>query len=172
MDCKCALINIAHPGSTRKDNTTENEFSVVGPKVGLVENLDTNIQLLREQINIPNLIVKQVTIGSMSKTKVAILYIQGVTNEQRVQTVEQRLTEIDFEVVFDSSQLDQIISDNSFTPFPLFVSTERRDRVVYSLISGQVAIISDGSPYCITGPSTLSCLISLFLPRIIICRGC
>ncbi|TFE22699.1 spore germination protein [Cohnella luojiensis] len=154
-DQKCALVNLANKEGLRKNNDTENEFSVVGPKIGFIEDIDTNIRLLRAQIKIPNLIVKELTIGTVSKTKVAIIYIDGVTNEQNIQTVEQRLTNLDFEVIFDSSILDQIMSDNSMTPFPLFLSTERRDRVVYALISGQVAVISDGSPYFITGPSTL-----------------
>ncbi len=154
-DRKCALVNVGNKEGLRKENNTENEFSVVGPKVGFVEDLDTNIRLIRAQINIPNLIVQEMTIGSTSKTRVAIIHIDGVTNEQIVQTAAQRLKQIDFDVVFDTSQLDQLISDNSFTPFPLFLTTERRDRVVYALISGQVAIISDGSPYFVTGPSTL-----------------
>lgn len=152
---QCALINLAHKRGLRTNNDTENEFSVVGPKVGFVEDFDTNISLLRAQITIPNLVVKELSIGTISKTKIAIVYIDGLTNEQNIQTVEQRLRDIDFEVVFDSSQLDQIISDNSFSPFPLFVSSERRDRVVFALISGQVAVVCDGSPYFITGPSTL-----------------
>ncbi|NQX62740.1 spore germination protein [Paenibacillus qinlingensis] len=155
VDSVCALIHLANKSGMRKSNDTENEFSVVGPKVGFVEDIDTNLCLIRAQINIPNLIVKEISIGSVSKTKVAIVYINGVTNEQNVQTIEQRLLAIDCDVVFDSSELDQIISDNSLSPFPLFVSTERRDRVVYALISGQVAVISDGSPYFITGPSSL-----------------
>jgi spore germination protein KA len=154
-DQKYALVNLVDSHGLRENNDTENEFSVVGPKVGFVEDLDTNIGLLRTQINIPNLIIKEIIIGTTSKTKVAIIYIDGVTNEQYIQTVEQRLTDIDYDFVFDSSLLDQIMSDNSLTPFPLFVSTERRDRAVYSIISGQVAVISDGSPYIITGPSTL-----------------
>ncbi|MGG1518109.1 spore germination protein [Paenibacillus oryzisoli] len=152
---KCVLVNLADNHGLRKNNDTENEFSVVGPKVGFIEDLDTNIGLLRTIINIPNLIIKEIIVGTTSKTKVAVIYIDGVTNEQNVQTVEQRLSGIDHDVVFDSSVLDQMISDNSLTPFPLFVSTERRDRVVYSLINGQVAIISDGSPYFVLGPSTL-----------------
>ncbi|RCW48078.1 spore germination protein [Paenibacillus prosopidis] len=154
-DRKCALVNVASKEGLRKNNDTENEFSVVGPKVGFVEDLDTNIRLLRAQINIPNLIVKEVTMGSASKTRVAIIYIDGVTNEKIVQTAEQRLNQIDYDIIWDTSVLDQFISDNSFTPFPLFVTTERRDRVVFGLISGQVAIISDGSPYFVMAPSTL-----------------
>ncbi|XEC97430.1 spore germination protein [Paenibacillus tarimensis] len=155
QDPKRALINVASNEGLRKNNDTENEFSVVGPKIGFVEDLDTNIRLLRAQINIPNLIVKEITMGSTSKTRVAIIYIEGVTNEQIVQTAEQRLKQIDYDILWDTSVLDQFISDNSFTPFPLFLTTERRDRVTYALISGQVAIISDGSPYFVTAPSTL-----------------
>lgn len=155
QDRKCMLVNVGNKEGLRKENNTENEFSVVGPKVGFVEDLDTNIRLLRAQINIPNLIVKEMTIGSISKTRVAIIHIDGVTNEQIVQTAEQRLKQVDYDMIWDSSVLDQFISDNSSTPFPLFLTTERRDRVVYALISGQVAIISDGSPYFVTGPSTL-----------------
>lgn len=154
-DQKCALVQLTGNEGVRKTNETENEFSVVGPKVGFVEDLDTNIRLIRTQVNIPNLTIKEIIVGTTSKTKVAIIYIDGLTNEQYIQTVEQRLTDIDLDVVFDSSILDQIISDNSLTPFPLFASTERRERVVYSLINGQVAVICDGSPYCVTGPSTL-----------------
>ncbi|MGC5326898.1 spore germination protein [Brevibacillus sp. SYSU BS000544] len=155
-DQKCALINISDQKIGLRDkNNTENEFSVVGPKVGFVENVDININLLRRQINIPNFIVQDITIGTISKTKVVIAYIEGITNNQHIQTVRQRLKDVDFDIVFDSSQLDQLISDNSTTPFPLFISTERIDRVVYALINGQVAIMSNGSPYVITGPSTL-----------------
>ncbi|CAM3282744.1 spore germination protein [Paenibacillus lupini] len=153
--CKYALIQLASIEGLRKNNDTENEFSVVGPKVGFVESIDTNIGLLRAQINIPTLVVKEILVGRTSKTRVAIIYIDGVTNKQNVQTVQQRMEQIDYDVIFDTSQLDQFISDNSLTPFPLFLSTERRDRVVYALITGQVAVVSDGSPYFITGPSTL-----------------
>lgn len=152
---KYVLVNMSTKKGMRENNDTENEFSVVGPKVGFVEDISTNIRLLRAQINIPNLIVKDFTIGTVSKTKVAIIYIEGVTNKQYIETVEQRLCDMDFDVVFDSSQLEQIISDNSKSPLPIFLSTERRDRVVYALISGQVAIACEGSPYFVTGPSSI-----------------
>ncbi|MCY9656867.1 spore germination protein [Paenibacillus chondroitinus] len=154
-DALCALVPLISKAGLRKSNDTDNEFSVVGPKVGFVEDLDINLHLIRSQFALPNLIIKTISIGSLSNSRVAIIYIDGITSKENVAIIEQRLSSIDFEVVFDTAQLDQIISDNSLSPFPLFVSTERRDRVIYSLISGQVAVISDGSPYFITGPSTL-----------------
>ncbi|MDQ0971122.1 spore germination protein KA [Neobacillus niacini] len=139
----------------RKNNDTENEFSVVGPKVGFVENLDINIHLLRQLVAVSNLVIEEITIGTVSNTRVAIAYLDGVTNPRQVQTVKQRLNNINLDVVYDSSMLDQIISDNSNTIFPLFTSSERIDRITYSITLGQVAVLSDGSPYVISGPSTI-----------------
>ncbi|MEC3471207.1 spore germination protein [Bacillus tropicus] len=151
----CALINVENASlGIRENNETENEFSVVGPKIGFVENIDVNIHLLRKQIVTSNLIFEEITIGTISKTKVVFFYLNDVTNPRHVKTVRERLEKIDFDVIFDSSQIDQIITDNSNTPFPLFLSTERIDRVIYALINGQVAIMSNGSPYAITGPAT------------------
>lgn len=139
----------------RQDNDTENEFSVIGPKIGFIEDLDTNIHLMRLLINSPALIVKELNVGSASNSRVAILSIEGVTNPEIVDRLEKRLKNLDYDVIFDTSQLDQFVSDNTHTPFPLFLSTERRDRVVYALLNGQVAFMSDGSSYFSTGPSTL-----------------
>ncbi|MGQ0516482.1 spore germination protein, partial [Bacillus sp. D-CC] len=45
----CALINVENASlGIRENNETENEFSVVGPKIGFVENIDVNIHLLRK----------------------------------------------------------------------------------------------------------------------------
>ncbi|WMX58779.1 spore germination protein [Peribacillus sp. R9-11] len=155
-DQRFALILLSNDKTgLREQNNVENEYSVVGPQIGFVENIDVNIHLLRQQINTFDLITKEISIGSTSHTRIIIAYIEGITNEQHVNTMTQRLQDIDFDVVFDTSQLHQLITGNSLTPFPLLLSTERVDRAVHALIMGQVAVFSNGSPYAITGPSTL-----------------
>ncbi|MCZ8512747.1 spore germination protein [Paenibacillus filicis] len=148
------LVNIADTKKGyRKNNESENEYSVIGPKVAFVEDLDTNLNLLRKEIITEKLLFEEQTKGSLSKTRVVIAYIDGIANPEHVNTVRQRLMDLDFDVIFDTATLDQIISDNSNTPFPLFMSTERVDRMKHCLLSGQVAIISSGSPYVISGPT-------------------
>ncbi|AMX84238.1 spore gernimation protein GerA [Geobacillus subterraneus] len=153
---KAALMGAAAENlGLRENNDSENEFSVVGPKVGFVENVGVNLHLIRRQVVTPNLVFREMSIGSMSKTKVVIAYIDGVANPEVIQTVTQRLESIHFDVVFDNAILDQLLADNSRTPFPLFISTERIDRAIYALVSGQVAIFCDGSPYAVIGPAAL-----------------
>lgn len=153
---ECLLININNSSTgIRQFNESENEFSVTGPKMGFVENLDINISLLRKKLKSPLLVTEEIVIGTTSKTRVMIVYLNGIANEEHIETVRKRLSNIDFDIVWDVSTLDQIISDNSNTPFPLYLTTERIDRISYTLANGQVVIFSDGSPYAISGPSTI-----------------
>jgi Bacillus/Clostridium GerA spore germination protein len=153
---ECLLVNVGNLSEgIRKTNETENEFSVTGPKIGFVESLDTNILLLRSKLRSPLLTTEEFVLGTMSKTRVTIVYLDGITNEKHIETVKKRISEIDFDIIWDSSALDQIIRDNSNTPFPLYVSSERLDRISYTLSIGQVVIFSDGSPNAISGPSTI-----------------
>lgn len=150
------LLNISNQLiGLRQFNESENEFSVTGPKLGFVENLDTNISLLRRKIKSPLLVTEEVVLGTMSKTRVIIVYLDGITNKKHIEMVKKRLKGIDFDIVWDTTVLEQIISDNSNTPFPIYLSSERLDRITYTISSGQVAIFCDGSPYAISGPSTI-----------------
>jgi Bacillus/Clostridium GerA spore germination protein len=153
---ECLLINVSNSSmGIRQFNETENEFSVTGPKLGFVENLDVNMSLLRKKLKTPLLVTEELVIGNTSKTRVMMVYLDGITNEEHIETVRKRLSNIDFDIVWDVSTLDQIISDNSNTPFPLYLTTERIDRISYTVSNGQVAILCDGSPYAISGPCTL-----------------
>lgn len=148
------LANLVNSQSgQRQSNDTENESSVIGPKAGFVENLDTNLHLLRQKLPTPRLIIEALTIGSHSKTQVALVYLEGVTNKEYVQTMRQRLQAFDIEALYDTSQLEEILSDDSNTLFPLFLSTERIDRIVYAITSGQVVVFSNGSPYAMAAPA-------------------
>ncbi|SFI49866.1 GerA spore germination protein [Paenibacillus sp. UNC496MF] len=154
-DPRCALVPLVSRKGIRQSNITESEFSVVGTNVGFIEDLETNLRLIRSQLNVPNLVVKEVSVGSVSRSRVAVLYLDGAANEDHVAHMLHRLNAVDFDVLFDTSQLDQILSDNSMSPFPLFTTTERRDRAVFALLMGQVAVASEGSAYFLLGPSTL-----------------
>ncbi|MGX6443506.1 spore germination protein [Neobacillus sp. K501] len=152
----CILVNVGNLSKgIRETNETENEFSVTGPKLGFVESLDTNILLLRSKLKSPLLTTEEFVLGTLSKTRVTIVYLDGITNEKLIETVKKRLSEIDFDIIWDTSAIDQLIRDNTHTPFPLYVSSERLDRISYTLSIGQVVIFSDGSPHAISGPSTI-----------------
>ncbi|MFO1445249.1 spore germination protein [Bacillus sp. Bva_UNVM-123] len=133
----------------------EIEFSVIGPKEAFVESLGQNINLIRKRLPIKELVVEEFIVGSLSNTRVAILYIESITNDANVNTVRQRIKEIEFDSITDSSYIVQLICDNSNSPFPQLLDTERPDRIAGILSEGKIAIIVDGSPHVLIGPTTL-----------------
>lgn len=139
----------------RNISLPEVEFSVLGPKEAFVESLDQNINLVRKRIPVKELIVEEITVGSLSRTRVAVLYLDGITNTENVNTVRQRIKGIEFDEITDSSYIVQIISDNQNSPFPQLLDTERPDRVAAILAEGKLAIIVDGSPQALIAPTTL-----------------
>lgn len=139
----------------REQNDAENEYSVIGPKVGFVENIDTNLRLLRKSLNTPSLKFEETFVGTTSNTRVVIAYLEGIINPEHINTARQRIKDLDYDLICDSSLLEQLIIDNSSTPFPLLLTTERVDRAAYCLINGQLAILCDGSPYVINAPTSI-----------------
>ncbi|WP_221564503.1 spore germination protein [Alkalihalobacillus sp. TS-13] len=152
---KEALLIPAITVETRKVSIPEVEFSVVGPKEAFVESLDTNINLLRKRLTLPQLTVHELVIGKLTKTRVAVISIEGIVNEENLNTVIQRLNAIEYDQIIDSSFIAQMIADNSNSPFPQYLDTERPDRVAEVLVEGKVAIVVDGSPHALTCPTTI-----------------
>ncbi|QFT88546.1 Spore germination protein A1 [Bacillus sp. THAF10] len=133
----------------------EVEFSVIGPKESFIENIDSNINLIRRRMSTPMLTIEQKKLGTMSRTRIAVMYMDGIVNMENVNTVRQRLDEVEFDHINDSSYIGQLISDNGNTIFPLLLDSERPDRVVSALAEGKVVIMVDGSPHGLIGPTTL-----------------
>ncbi|NGP43929.1 spore germination protein [Bacillaceae bacterium SIJ1] len=139
----------------RQVATAEVEFSVLGPKEAFLEALDTNLNLVRKRLPVHELKVDELSSGRLTKTRIAVLSMEGITNKENVDTVKQRLNEIDFDQINDSSFLAQMMADNSNSIFPQFIDTERPDRVASALAEGKVAILMDGSPMALLAPTTL-----------------
>ncbi|MBO0958451.1 spore germination protein [Neobacillus sp. MM2021_6] len=152
----CALLRLGNSRfGNRETNETENEFSVIGPKTGFIEDLNTNLHLIRGGLVTTDLIFDEMEVGTRSKTKVVVAYLEGVTNPDYVQTARQRISDLDIDLLYDNTRLEQLISDHVNTPFPLYITTERVDRAIFALVQGEVAIISDKSCYVVTGPANL-----------------
>ena len=132
------------------------ESTVRGSKEGFVEALRTNTSLLRRRIMSPQLWIEEVTIGRITRTRVAIAYIAGVVNEDIVEEVRNRLKRIDVDAIHESGNIEEFIEDAPLSPFPTIARTERPDRVAGALTDGRVAILTDGTPFVLIVPATFT----------------
>lgn len=133
----------------------EIEFGIISAQEAFVEVLDTNLNLVRRRLPTPNLKVEEKTVGTLSQTKVAVLYIEDIANPQNIETVLQRIEDVDYDQILDANYLAQMLYDVSNTIFPLFLNTERPDRVSSGLSEGKIAILVDGSPHVLLAPTIL-----------------
>ncbi|WXB92439.1 spore germination protein [Bacillus sp. FJAT-52991] len=140
----------------------ETEYTVIGPKEAFVEALDTNVNLVRKRLPVPELQMKEMVVGKLSKTRVKVAYVKGIANQENINTVIQRIQEIEYDQIPDSSFLMQMITDNKSSLFPQIVDTERPDRAASALSEGKIAILVDGSPHVLLAPTTLIEFFSAF----------
>ncbi len=143
----------------RSPSESNTEISIKGPKDGFVEELTTNVALIRKRLRTNSLHYEQFSIGKRSNSKVALLYIEDIIQPKIVKEAKNRLKHINIDNLMGSSQLEKIISDYSFTLFPLFDYSGRPDYVADCLIHGRFAVIVDGAPHAIIGPANLTLLL-------------
>ncbi|MDM5331622.1 spore germination protein [Neobacillus sp. CF12] len=130
----------------RAVNIPVNERVLRGSNQALIENLDTNLNLMRKQIASPDLVVKFYQLGRRSNTKVAVLYLRSLANENVLEEFERRIEGIDIDYVEAPGFIQEMIEDKKFSMFPKMLVTERPDRVKSYLMDGKIAILTDGSP--------------------------
>lgn len=123
-----------------------------GPREGFSEALRTNTALIRRKIKDPHLWLESKKIGRVTKTDVAIMYIKGIVNDKVVEEVCTRLDRIDIDAILESGYIEELIQEETYTPFPTIYNTERPDVVAAALLEGRVAILVDGTPFVLLVP--------------------
>lgn len=135
---------------------SENEIAIRGSKESFSEAFYINRVLLRRRIKDTNFKMKQLKVGTRTRTDVAICYLDDVAKPEIVEEVEKRLKEYVIDGIFDSGMLAQLSERNVYSPFPEFQSTERPDKAASAILEGRIAIIVDNSPMVLLVPTTLN----------------
>ncbi|MEB9455755.1 spore germination protein [Bacillus anthracis] len=148
-DQKCMLANIAID-NYRAPTPPLNESTVIGPQEGFVEDIDTNINLVRKRLPVLDLQTKEIIVGEFSKTKVVMMYLDNLAEKDNVDFLEESLRALEYDQINDSAYLQELMGEKSI--FPLYINTERTDRVTKALIDGKIAIFVDGSPSVLLTP--------------------
>lgn len=132
-----------------------NEIIIKGPQEAFVENIRTNTSLLRRIANNENLIIESLSVGKISKTKLAVCYMQNIANPELVTEVKYRLNNLELDTLLSTGQLEQLLDENENNGIPSLLSTERPDKCSKFLMQGRVIILVNGNPYAIIAPVVL-----------------
>lgn len=128
------------------------DVAVKGPREGFIEDVKTNMTLVRKRLKSPDLRLETSRIGRRSDSIVCLCYLDGIANEQVKTEVENRLQGIDIDILPDSSYVATLLSERRNSVFRSVGTTERPDVFAAKLAEGRVGILVDGSPIALTLP--------------------
>ncbi len=153
---KVVLID-AREYPTRSISESETEKISRGPKDSFVETIVFNTALIRRRIRSEKLIFNMKTVGKISKTDVAIAYIDDLVDKKVLKEVIEKIDKIDAEaLIIGDNYLDELIfKKNWYNPLPQVKYTERPEVVSAHLVEGHIALIIDTSPCVLILPVTL-----------------
>ncbi|WP_188538448.1 spore germination protein [Paenibacillus segetis] len=146
-------------GKSRSIEEPLSEGLLRGPREGFTEVLSDNTALLRRHGKNECLQLTKFEVGTRVKKDLVIAYVSDIANSDLVKEVQRRIESINMDYLAESGYVEQLIEDNSLSPFQQVQNTERPDRVISALLEGRVAILLDGSPFALIVPVTFSMLI-------------
>lgn len=142
--------------SKRTVDKPESETSVKGAKESFIEASAINVSLVRRRLQTEKLKVVDENVGEETKTKISIMYVEGIAKENVIQKVRERIKNIKVPSIVSVSDFEEHIVDRKYSIFPQTIATERPDKVAANLIEGKVVIFVDGFPTAYITPSVFS----------------
>ena len=139
-----------------QEPTDENVMK--GSKDSFIEVLRMNTALVRRRIRSEYLVVEQMSVGRVSKTDLALLYVSNIADINTVNKIRDKINDIDIDNLSTPAFIEEYLIDNKYSIFPQLMYTQRPDRVSANLSDGRVALIVDGIPYAYILPCQLPML--------------
>lgn len=133
---------------------SDTETVIVGAHDAFVEDINTNLSLVRRRIRSSNLKVIKLRVGEVSKSTVYLMYIDGLVDMEMVDEMKKRIEAIEMDTVFDTNMLAQLIDETPDSLFPQYYSSELPDVIRSKLVAGKMAVLVDGSPVAMSAPTS------------------
>ncbi len=131
-------------------------YSMRGPRDSLIENIESNLSLIRYRIKDEALKINKMEVGKRTKTNIAVLYIEDVANDTCVKEIIKRISAINIDGLISSGELQAFLQNKQSDLFPVMGIIERSDMACGALLEGKVVVIMDGSPWALVAPKVFS----------------
>lgn len=156
--CRTALTIDAVKETTRSVEEPSTERSTRGPREGFTESISDNLSLLRSRLRSPALRLEFFPTGAYTKTRVVLSYLEGVINPGLVEEARSRLARIgdNIDGVLNSETISELIEDHPASIISTINATERPDRAAAAILEGRFAILVEGTPFVLLGPTFFS----------------
>ena len=151
--CSKAVMLSSRGWPMRGVSEPSTETVLRGARDGFNETMKVNLTLIRRRIRDPRLKIKYMQVGDRSKTDVAVIYMEDIVNQEVLEAVKKRLSNIKIDAILESSYIEELIEDDNYSPFPQVENTERPDAAASALLEGRVVIAVDNTPTVLMAPA-------------------
>lgn len=147
----CPLYGV----SKRSIAEPPNSRVVKGPREGFVEDIYSNIGLIRKRLKTTNLKIIDMFVGKQTNTHISIFYLQDIAKPEIVKEVQKRIKMINIDAIIDSYYIESFLEGKNLKFFRRVGNTEKPDIFCAKILEGRVGILVDGSPVALTVPFML-----------------
>ncbi len=132
------------------------DVTIKGPREGFIEDIKTNMSLIRKRLKTPDLRFETTTVGKQSNTAITLCYLHGTVGGDVLETLRTRINNIDVDILPDSSYVSALIAPRPHSIFRQIGTTEKPDVFTAKIAEGRVGVLVDGSPIALTVPYILT----------------
>lgn len=152
-----ALIIDARTYPTRGIAEPDAEPVTKGARDGFVETMLFNANLIRRRVRSTSLTFAVHSIGTMSRTDVAIAYLADNVNQELLASLSEKLDSLQVSsLTMGAKSLEELLVPHKWwTPLPSVQFTERPDVACSYLMEGHILVLVDNSPQVMIFPGTV-----------------
>ena len=135
------------------------DITITGPRDSFIENIETNVALVRKRLKTSELNYQKFTLGKNTKTQIGLLYMKNKCEPKIIQKLTNQLKQLSETDITSSGQFRSLLYGKQKRLFPHMTYTTRPDYCTLSLLKGQFVIFIDNFNNANIGPATLSLFI-------------
>ena len=141
----------------RSISEPETERVTMGARDGFVETMLFNANLIRRRIRNPRLTFAVKSVGTDSRTDVAITYIDGYVDTRLLEKIQTALEQLNVtSLTMGAKSLEELLVHRKwYHPLPSIQQTQRPDVACSYLMEGNILLLVDNSPAALILPSTI-----------------
>lgn len=128
-----------------------------GSRDGFVETLLLNANLIRRRVRSPRLCFSMHSVGTESRTDVAIAYLENTVNKELLDKISRTIDSLQVtSLTMGAKSLEELILPKRWwNPLPSIQITERPDVACSYLEEGHILLLVDNSPVVLILPCTV-----------------
>lgn len=135
------------------------DITITGPRDSFIENLETNIALVRKRLKTSKLNYFKYTLGQNTKTQIGLMYMENKCSKKVISQLKRKIKSIENTDIVSSGQFRGLLYQKQL--FPQMTYTTRPDFCVQCLLKGQFILFVDNFNNVNIGPANLALFIDL-----------